>query len=143
MRAARGVLSAFLSMALVVGMVPDCAYAKVAARALHLGASQASPNGAGDVQQASQDDVASSGDACCASPAPLGDAWDVPRCSARAATLAYAQSGTIPTTSAMDRNADRTLLATLIMPLPFTRTTQVVKNPRTFRHHMQDAESRL
>ena len=67
MRAARGVLSAFLSMALVVGMVPDCAYAKVAARALHLGASQASPNGAGDVQQASQDDVASSGE-----PAPAG-----------------------------------------------------------------------
>ena len=31
MRAARSVLSAFLSMALVVGMVPDCAYAKVAA----------------------------------------------------------------------------------------------------------------
>lgn len=39
MRVARGVLSAFLSMALVVGMVPDCAYAKVAARALHLGTS--------------------------------------------------------------------------------------------------------
>ena len=48
MRVARSVLSAFLSMALVVGMVPDCAYAKVAAQALHLGASQASPSGAGD-----------------------------------------------------------------------------------------------
>ena len=74
MRAARGVLSAFLSMALVVGMVPDCAYAKVAARALHLGASQASPNGAGDVQQASQDDVASSGEPA---PADTGEAGDV------------------------------------------------------------------
>ena len=42
MRVARGVLSAFLSMAQVVGMVPDCAYAKVAARALHLGTSQRS-----------------------------------------------------------------------------------------------------
>ena len=47
MRAARGVLSAFLSMALVVGMVPDCAYAKVAARALRLGAYGAQQGGAG------------------------------------------------------------------------------------------------
>ena len=67
MRVARSVLSAFLSMALVVGMVPDCAYAKVAAQALRLGTSQASPSGAGDAQQASQDDVASSGE-----PAPAG-----------------------------------------------------------------------
>ena len=63
MRAARGVLSAFLSMALVVGMVPDCAYAKVAAQALYLGASQAS-----------QDDVASSGEPA---PADTGEAGDV------------------------------------------------------------------
>ena len=63
MRAARGVLSAFLSMAQVVGMVPDCAYAKVAARALHLGTSQAS-----------QDDGASSGEPA---PADTGGAGDV------------------------------------------------------------------
>ena len=74
MRAARGVLSAFLSMALVVGMVPDCAYAKVTARVLHLGTSQASPSGAGDAQQASQDDVASSGEPA---PADTGEAGDV------------------------------------------------------------------
>ena len=74
MRVARSVLSAFLSMALVVGMVPDCAYAKVAARALHLGTSQASPSGAGDAQQASQDDVASSGEPA---PADTGEAGDV------------------------------------------------------------------
>ena len=74
MRAARGVLSAFLSMALVVGMVPDCAYAKVAAQALHLGTSQVSPSGAGDAQQASQDDVASSGEPA---PADTGEAGDV------------------------------------------------------------------
>ena len=73
-RVARGVLSAFLSMALVVGMVPDCAYAKVAAQALHLGASQASPSGAGDAQQASQDDGASSGEPA---PADTGEAGDV------------------------------------------------------------------
>ncbi len=74
MRAARSVLSAFLSMALVVGMVPDCAYAKVAAQALHLGTSQASPSGAGDAQQASQDDGASSGEPA---PADTGEAGDV------------------------------------------------------------------
>ena len=74
MRVARGVLSAFLSMAQVVGMVPDCAYAKVAAQALHLGTSQASPSGAGDAQQASQDDVASSGEPA---PADTGEAGDV------------------------------------------------------------------
>ena len=74
MRAARGVLSAFLSMALVVGMVPDCAYAKVAAQALRLGASQASPSGAGDAQQASQDDGVSSGEPA---PADTGEAGDV------------------------------------------------------------------
>ena len=73
MRVARGVLSAFLSMALVVGMVPDCAYAKVAAQALHLGASQASPSGAGDAQQASQDDGASSGEPA---PADTGEEAD-------------------------------------------------------------------
>ena len=74
MRVARSVLSAFLSMALVVGMVPDCAYAKVAAQALHLGASQASPSGAGDAQQASQDDGASFGEPA---PADTGEASDV------------------------------------------------------------------
>ena len=74
MGVARGVLSAFLSMALVVGMVPDCAYAKVTARVLHLGTSQASPSGAGDAQQASQDDVASSGEPA---PADTGEAGDV------------------------------------------------------------------
>ena len=63
MRVARGVLSAFLSMALVVGMVPDCAYAKVAAQSLHLGTSQASP-----------DDGASSGEPA---PADTGEAGDV------------------------------------------------------------------
>ncbi len=63
MRVARGVLTAFLSMAQVVGMVPDCAYAKVAARALHLGTSQAS-----------QDDGASSGEPA---PADTGGAGDV------------------------------------------------------------------
>ena len=47
MRVARSVLSAFLSMALVVGMVPDCAYAKVAAQALRLGAYGAQQGGAG------------------------------------------------------------------------------------------------
>ena len=73
MRVARSVLSAFLSMALVVGMVPDCAYAKVAAWALHLGTSQASPSGAGDAQQASQDDVASSGEPA---PADTGEVAD-------------------------------------------------------------------
>ena len=73
MRVARGVLSAFLSMAQVVGMVPDCAYAKVAARALHLGTSQASPSGAGDAQQASPDDVASSGEPA---PADTGEVAD-------------------------------------------------------------------
>ena len=73
-RVARGVLSAFLSMALVVGMVPDRAYAKVAAQALHLGTSQASPSGAGDAQQASQDDGASSGEPA---PADTGEAGDV------------------------------------------------------------------
>ena len=59
MRVARGVLS----MALVVGMVPDCAYAKVAAQSLHLGTSQASP-----------DDGASSGEPA---PADTGEAGDV------------------------------------------------------------------
>ena len=73
MRVARAALSAFLSMALVVGMVPDCAYAKVAAWALHLGTSQASPSGAGDAQQASQDDVASSGEPA---PADTGEVAD-------------------------------------------------------------------
>ena len=73
MRVARAALSAFLSMALVVGMVPDCAYAKVAAQALHLGTSQASPSGAGDAQQASPDDGASSGEPA---PADTGEVAD-------------------------------------------------------------------
>ena len=53
MRVARAALSAFLSMALVVGMVPDCAYAKVAAQALRLGASQVAQGTAGDATELS------------------------------------------------------------------------------------------
>ena len=55
MRVAKAALSAFLSMALVVGMAPDCAYARVAAQALHLGASQASLGAAGDAPGEAQD----------------------------------------------------------------------------------------
>ena len=56
MKVARAALSAFLSMALVVGMVPDCAYAKVAAQALRLGASQeAQQGGAGDAPGEARD----------------------------------------------------------------------------------------
>ena len=53
MKVARAALPAFLSMALVVGMVPDCAYAKVAAQALRLGASQVAQGTAGDATELS------------------------------------------------------------------------------------------
>ena len=53
MRVARAALPALLSMALVVGMVPDCAYARVAAQALRLGASQVAQGTAGDATELS------------------------------------------------------------------------------------------
>ena len=82
MRVARAALSAFLSMALVVGMVPDCAYAKVAAQTLRLGASQEAQGTAGDAPGEARDggaetpapEGAPSGEPA---PADTGEAGDV------------------------------------------------------------------
>ena len=74
MRVARGVLSAFLSMAQVVGMVPDCACAKVAARALHLGTSQASQDGGASSGEPAPADTGGAGDVTAPGEVSNGDA---------------------------------------------------------------------